>query len=328
MMPDRIIRDTIHSAAELLRAGGTVAFPTETVYGLGADATNPLALRAVFEIKGRPADHPLIVHIADASHLPEWAQDIPDGAWRLAAAFWPGPLTLILRRCDPVLNEITGGQDTVGLRVPNHAVATDLLRVFGRAIAAPSANRFGRVSPTTAQHVRDELGARVGMILDGGPCQVGVESTIVSLAYGQATLLRPGGIPVAAIEDVLQQKLALTQTTGREVRVPGALATHYAPATPFELHPSDALWHRAGQLTAQGRKVAVLTLGRVGDCIASSGFAYVPMPSLADEYAHVLYATLHRLDQAGFDHLLAEAPPDTGPWFTVRDRLGRAARGA
>ncbi|MHB8392402.1 MAG: L-threonylcarbamoyladenylate synthase, partial [Acidobacteriaceae bacterium] len=293
-MPDGVTQDAIHRAAELLRAGGTVAFPTETVYGLGADATNPLALRGLFETKGRPANHPLIVHIADASHLPGWAQDIPGAAWKLAAAFWPGPLTLILRRCDPVLNEITGGQDTVGLRVPNHAVAAALLRVFGGAIAAPSANRFGRVSPTTAQHVRDELGARVGMVLDGGPCRVGVESTIVSLAYGKATLLRPGGIPVAAIEDVLQQKLALTQATGCEVRVPGALAAHYAPATPFELHLPDALWHRAGQLAAQGCKVAVLGLGNACKCIASSGFAYSPMPDMADEYAHVLYATLHR----------------------------------
>ena len=328
-MPDMVALDAIPSAAELLRAGGTVAFPTETVYGLGADAANPLALRRVFEVKGRPADHPLIVHITDASHLPRWARDIPEAAWRLAAAFWPGPLTLILRRRDDVLNEVTGGQDTVGLRVPNHPVAAALLRAFGGGIAAPSANRFGRVSPTTAQHVRDELGARVGMILDGGPCRVGVESTIVSLAHGKATLLRPGGLSVAAIEEVLQQKLALTQMTGQEVRVPGALVAHYAPATPLELYPSDALWHRAGRLAMQGCKVAVLALGDAGKCqrIASDGFAYIPMPGLADEYANMLYATLHRLDRDGFDYLLAETPPETWPWLAVRDRLRRAAQG-
>lgn len=327
MMPDMVMQDAIHSAAELLRAGGTVAFPTETVYGLGADAANPLALRRVFEAKGRPADHPLIVHIADAAHLPGWAQDIPDAAWRLTAAFWPGPLTLILRRRDQVLNEVTGGQGTVGLRVPDHPVAAALLRAFGGGIAAPSANRFGRVSPTTAQHVRDELGAQVGMILDGGPCRVGVESTIVSLAHGKAVLLRPGGLPVAAIEDALQQKIALTQAAGRALRVPGALAAHYAPATPLELHSDDVLWQRARQLAAQGRKVAVLGLGDAGECAASGGFAHVPMPDLADEYARVLYATLRRLDQAGFDRLLAEMPPDRQPWLAVRDRLRRAAQG-
>ena len=326
-MPDMVMQDAIHSAAELLRAGGTVAFPTETVYGLGADAANPLALRRVFKAKGRPADHPLIVHIADAANLPGWAQDIPDAAWRLAAAFWPGPLTLILRRRDQVLNEVTGGQDTVGLRVPDHPVAATLLRAFGGGIAAPSANRFGRVSPTTAQHVRDELGAQVGMILDGGPCRVGVESTIVSLVHGKAVLLRPGGLPVAAIEDALQQKIALAQAAGRELRVPGALAAHYAPATPLELHPTEALWQRVCQLSAQGRKVVVLGLGDAGEYAASGGFAHVPMPDLADEYARVLYATLRRLDQAGFDHLLIEAPPDTRPWLAVRDRLRRAAQG-
>ncbi|ARU30777.1 threonylcarbamoyl-AMP synthase [Sulfuriferula sp. AH1] len=329
MMVDMVGQDAIHSAAELLRAGGTVAFPTETVYGLGADAANPLALHRVFEAKGRPADHPLIVHIADASNLSEWAQDIPDAAWRLAAAFWPGPLTLILRRHDQVLNEVTGGQDTVGLRVPDHPVAAALLHAFGGGVAAPSANRFGRVSPTTAQHVRDELGAQVGIVLDGGTCRVGVESTIVSLAHGKAVLLRPGGLSVAAIEDVLQQKITSTQATGREVRAPGALSAHYAPATPLELHPADALWQRVHQLSAQGRKVIVLGLGDAsGSDISGGGFAYFPMPGFADEYARVLYATLHRFDRAGFDYLLAEAPPDTQPWLAVRDRLQRGARGA
>ena len=325
-MPTMITQAVIHGAVELLRAGGTVAFPTETVYGLGADAANPLALRRVFEAKGRPINHPLIVHISDATDLSEWAQDIPDAAWRLATVFWPGPLTLILRRSHQVLNEITGGQNTVGLRVPDHPVAAALLQAFGGGIAAPSANRFGRVSPTTAQHVRDELGNQVGMILDGGSCRVGVESAIVSLAQGKPVLLRPGGLPVAAIEDVLQQKIMLTQAPGREVRASGALAVHYSPATPLELYPADELWQRLRHLVTQGSKVALLTLGDTGGCVVSGGFAYFPMPDRVDDYAHALYAMLHRLDHAGFDHLLVERPPNTPPWLAIRDRLSRASR--
>ena len=319
--------DAIHAAAELLRAGDTVAFPTETVYGLGADAANPLALRRVFEAKGRPVDHPLIIHIADASQMTEWARDIPEQAWQLADAFWPGPLTLILQRDQRVLNEVTGGQETVGLRVPDHPVAAALLREFGGGIAAPSANRFGRVSPTRAQHVRDELGAHVGMILDGGACRIGLESTIVSLVKGNVVLLRPGGIQVAAIEDVLLQSIMLTQPAGQTVRVPGALAAHYAPATPLELHSAETLCMRGFWLAAEARKVAVLGLGEADKC-GSGDCAYVPMPRQPDEYARVLYSTLRRLDSAGFDHLLLEIPPDTMPWLAVRDRLRRAAQGA
>ena len=319
--------DAIHAAAELLRAGDTVAFPTETVYGLGADAANPLALRRVFEAKGRPVDHPLIIHIADASQMAEWARDIPEQAWQLADAFWPGPLTLILQRGKRVLNEVTGGQETVGLRVPDHPVAAALLREFGGGIAAPSANRFGRVSPTSAQHVRDELGAHVGMILDGGACRIGLESTIVSLVKGNVVLLRPGGIQVAAIEDVLLQSIMLTQPVGQTVRVPGALAAHYAPATPMELHSAETLCMRGFRLAAEARKVAVLYLGEADRC-GSGDCTYVPMPGQPDEYARALYSTLRRLDSAGFDHLLLETPPDTMPWLAVRDRLRRAAQGA
>jgi len=322
-----VTRDVIHTAAELLRAGDTVAFPTETVYGLGADASNPLALHRVFEAKGRPADHPLIIHIADASQMADWAVDIPEKAWQLADAFWPGPLTLILHRGKQVLNEVTGGQETVGLRVPDHPVAAALLREFGGGIAAPSANRFGRVSPTSAQHVRDELGAHVGMILDGGACRVGLESTIVSLVKDNVVLLRPGGIQVAAIEDVLMQSLMPTQPIGQTVRVPGALAAHYAPATPMELHFAETLCMRGFQLAAEARKVAVLYLGESNKC-GSGDCTYLSMPGQPDEYARILYATLRRLDSSGFDHLLLEIPPDTMPWLAVRDRLRRAAQGS
>ena len=322
-----IPNNEIQAAAALLRAGQTVAFPTETVYGLGADASNPLAVQKVFEIKGRPNYHPLIVHIVAASQLPAWAQNIPDAAWRLAEAFWPGPLTLILQRSSQVPNEVTGGQDTVGLRVPDHPVATALLRAFGGGIAAPSANRFGQVSPTTAQHVHDKLGSRVDMILDGGPCRIGVESTIVSLMHGQAVLLRPGGLSVEAIEDTLNNKILLAQPVAHKVRASGMLDSHYAPATPIEIHPKDELWHRAHQLAKLGYKVAVLNLNNENKYVDSDGITSFQMPLLAHEYGRELYATLHRIDHASFDRILAEAPPATQEWVAINDRMQRAAHG-
>lgn len=318
----------IHVAVALLHAGKTVAFPTETVYGLGADASNPDAIKQIFEIKGRPTTHPLIVHIADKSQLETWATNIPPAAWRLAEQFWPGPLTLILPRRSNVLDAITGGQDTVGLRVPDHPVAAALLRAFGGGIAAPSANRFGRVSPTTAQHVRDELGSRVGMILDGGPCHVGVESTIVGLTTGKAVLLRPGGLSIVAIEHVLKQKILRTSPAVRTERVSGMLDSHYAPATPIEILPVGALWQRALQLAWKGQKIAVLKHGNNGECFDSIGITTFYMPSSAKEYAHQFYATLHRLDHGSFDCLLIEAPPATHEWLAINDRMRRAAHGA
>lgn len=319
--------DEIQAAAALLRIGETVAFPTETVYGLGADASNPLAVQKIFEIKGRPNFHPLIVHIAAASQLPAWAQNIPDAAWQLAAAFWPGPLTLILQRSGQVPNEVTGGQDTVGLRVPDHPVATTLLRAFGGGIAAPSANRFGQVSPTTAQHVHDKLGSRVGMILDGGPCRIGVESTIVSLVHGEAVLLRPGGLSVEAIEDTLNKKILLAQPNSFKVRASGMLDSHYAPTTPIEIHPADELWLRARQLANLGYKVAVLNLSDNNKGVGGAEITSFQMPLLADDYGRELYSTLHRIDHASFDRLLAEAPPTTQAWVAINDRIRRAAQG-
>lgn len=319
--------DKIQAAAALLRAGEAVAFPTETVYGLGADASNPLAVQKIFQIKGRPNYHPLIVHIAAASQLPAWAQYIPDAAWQLAAAFWPGPLTLILQRSNQVPNEVTGGQDTVGLRVPDHPVATTLLQAFGGGIAAPSANRFGQVSPTTAQHVHDKLGSRVGTILDGGPCRIGVESTIISFVHGEAVLLRPGGLSVEAIEDTLNKKILLAQPNSFKVRASGMLDSHYAPATPIEIHPADELWLRAHRLANLGYKVAVLNLSDNNKCVDSAEITSFQMPLLADEYGRELYATLHRIDHASFDRLLAEAPPVTQEWVAINDRIRRAAQG-
>jgi tRNA threonylcarbamoyl adenosine modification protein (Sua5/YciO/YrdC/YwlC family) len=225
-------------AAALLRAGELVAFPTETVYGLGADASNPGAIARIFAAKGRPADHPLIVHLPDAGQLERWAVDIPEAAHGLAAAFWPGPLTLILRRHPSVSDAITGGQDTVGLRVPNHPLALQLLREFGGGVAAPSANRFGRISPTTAAHVRDELGAAVSMILDGGPCAVGIESTILDLSAGRARILRPGMLDAAAIAAVLGYPPAWARS--------GVRRGFRVPSKPTMRRPPSCNWSRQG----------------------------------------------------------------------------------
>ena len=204
-MDERVLSPSpraIARAAEVVRRGGLVAFPTETVYGLGADARDPRAVARIFAVKGRPSDHPLIVHVGSADAMEEWALDVPVLAHTFAARFWPGPLTLVLRRAADVLDEVTGGQHTVGLRVPSHPVALALIRASGCALAAPSANRFGRVSPTTAAHVRDDLGDDVDLILDGGPCEVGVESTIVDLSGREPAILRPGGVPREALEAV------------------------------------------------------------------------------------------------------------------------------
>ncbi|MDH4286294.1 MAG: L-threonylcarbamoyladenylate synthase [Gallionella sp.] len=317
----------IRAAADVLLRGGVVAFPTETVYGLGADAANPQALRRVFEIKGRPSDHPLIVHIGHVSLLEYWAGKIPEGAWRLAARFWPGPLTLILPCRAHVSRLVTGGQDTVGLRVPDHPVALALLRDMGvdKGLAAPSANRFGRVSPTTAEHVRAEFGEQVD-VLDGGPCRVGVESTIVGFSGNTPVLLRSGGIAVPALEETLGQKISQPDTAPTSMRAPGSLSSHYAPATPMEVWSAGAMGARAWELAAQGQRVAVMELSAELPHFPGNPrlFRY-PMPKRATAYAYALYATLRKIDAARFDRLLIEAPPKTANWQAVHDRLRRAA---
>lgn len=312
--------DRIDEAAACLRAGGVVAFPTETVYGLGANASNVESVRRVFAIKGRPADHPLIVHLASAQAMADWAARVPAAAQELARAFWPGPLTLVLPRQPHVLDAVTGGQDSVALRVPDHPLARQLIAAAG-ALVAPSANRFGRVSPTTAAHVADELGDAADFILDGGPCTVGVESTIVSLLSDTPVLLRPGQITPEQLEAVLGGPLA---RRGAGVRAPGLLPAHYAPETPVELVEPGQRDARAARLADAGVRVVVLSLGEGG--APSPGVHYVAMPRNADAYAQILYATLRACDEAGHERLLVELPPDTSDWLAVRDRLGRAAR--
>lgn len=327
MMPDN--HNEIVAAAALLKAGGIVAFPTETVYGLGADVANSSAVRRVFEIKKRPVDHPLIVHFADASRLHHWAREIPEQASQLAEHFWPGPLTLILPRSRHVPENVTGGQDTVGLRVPDHPVALALLNALGpeKALAAPSANRFGRLSPTTAAHVREELGNTVDMVLDGGACKVGLESTIVGFTDHTAIILRPGGIPLEALAEVLGSKVIVPEKTHRAARVPGSLASHYAPATPMELLPTESLWRRAFELEAQGLRTVIMTWSDQNpERPKKRNLTHFPMPVEPKVYASQLYATLRRLDHESFDRLLIETPPDDPAWMAIMDRLQRAGR--
>jgi L-threonylcarbamoyladenylate synthase len=308
--------DTLARAAQLLRAGELVAFPTETVYGLGADACNERAVRAIFAAKARPADHPVIVHVKDADDAATWARAMPRGARVLADAFWPGPLTIIVPRASHVPDAVTGGQDSVGLRVPSHPVAQALLRAFaergGRGIAAPSANRFGRISPTTAAHVRDDLGEEVAMIVDGGACDVGIESTIVAFTGDDAVLLRPGGIAQAELARVLGAPLR--PGTPEAPRASGTLASHYAPRTPSRLVSAEAL-----ACPGDAAVLARTIVPRDGRWIAA--------PRDATRYAHDLYANLRALDAMGAAEILIEDVPAGDAWDAVRDRLGRATHG-
>ena len=319
--------ENIAYAARLLRAGELVSFPTETVYGLGADARNADAVRRIFAAKGRPANHPLIVHIADAAMLAQWATAVPAVAHALAKAFWPGPLTLILPRGPAAGDVVTGGQDSVGLRVPGHPVAQALLAGFaalgGQGIAAPSANRFGRISATTAQHVADDFGQEIALILDGGPCRHGIESTIVAFADGDAVLLRPGAISVADLARVLGR--APPAADAGSPRVSGTLETHYAPRTPARLMPSSELTAALGQLARPGAHIAVLAHSVAQPPLIAG--AWFDAPTHDTAYAQQLYANLRALDALAADEIWIEAPPDGPEWHAVRDRLRRATHG-
>ncbi len=314
----------IDNAAAILRDGGLVAFPTETVYGLGADANNSAAIRKLYAAKGRPADHPVIVHLADISQLGQWTRDITPVAETLARHFWPGPLTLILRRAPGVAEAVTGGQDTVGLRIPSHPVARALLRKFGAGIAAPSANRFGHVSATTADHVRQEFGGTVDLVLDGGQSDVGIESTIVDATADQPFLLRLGHISATDIEHALGVPPAAPHE--RSPRAPGTLAAHYAPRTPLVMMESDLVLELAASMSRQGKNVGVLARSALQPLIP--GLKWIAAPHEAAAYAHDLYANLRLLDAAGCEVILVERPPQALAWAAVNDRLGRAAAGS
>ena len=318
-------------AVDLLVAGELVAIPTETVYGLGADAANPAAVGKIFVAKGRPADHPLIVHVAGHDAVDHWAEQVPDFAWELMEAFWPGPLTLILKKQAWVPDAVTGGQATVGLRVPGHPVALELLRRFAAVrgahagIAAPSANRFGRISPTTAAHVAEELGERVPLILDGGPCPVGIESTIIDCSRGQPVVLRPGHISPAHLAAVLGQPPRIETSQGAP-RVSGSLEAHYAPSTPLRLVAGERLLDFLNAQRHRGGRCAVLSPNQPPQ--AGMPHAWRLLPADPVGYAHNLYAALRDMDHAGVDLIVVEALPAGAEWAAVADRLRRAAAGA
>jgi len=314
---------TAAEAARRLHAGELVAFPTETVYGLGADATNPEAVAKIFALKGRPENHPLIVHIADPLALELWARHVPANARKLADRFWPGPLTMILPRSARVPAAVTGGQDTVGVRCPSHPVAQELLREFARigsgGVAAPSANRFGHVSPTTAQHVRDEFGASVDVV-EGGACEVGLESTIVDVSRGAPVLLRPGAVSRRDIESVLG--IAPAERDAAAPRASGTLAAHYAPRTPLTLVDAAAF---EAELAKAG-EAAVLALRARPAGTRAAPWIHAPADPL--HYGHDLYANLRALDRGGAARIVVESPPALPGWEAVNDRLKRAAAGA
>jgi L-threonylcarbamoyladenylate synthase len=298
--------DDVARAVAVLRAGGVVAIPTETVYGLAADVANAAAIARLYAIKGRPADHPLIVHLHDLAALDGYVAEVTPALRALAARFWPGPLTAVVARGPRTPRAVTGGQDTVAVRVPAHPLAQAILAGFGGALAAPSANRFGRVSPTRAEHVRADLGDEVDLIVDGGPSEVGVESTIVDLTGALPAVLRAGAITPSQLGEALG--VPVVTRVGGAVRAPGTLRSHYAPRAHLVLAAPDALDDEAGRRAGRGERVAVLTL-----------------PADAASAARTLYATLRALDAAGYDTIVAALPPCAEANAAVRDRLIRAA---
>jgi L-threonylcarbamoyladenylate synthase len=320
----------IRAAALKLEEGGLVAFPTETVYGLGADAENPAAVARIYAAKGRPSNHPVIVHVAPDADIGYWAAAIPEEARKLIDAFWPGPLTLILKRAAHIPDAVSGGQDSVGLRCPSHPVARALLQTFkgGKGgVAAPSANKFGHVSPTTAQHVRDEFGAGpdnlVDCVLDGGPSEVGIESTILDLSRMDShgpVLLRPGQLSAARIAEVIGMEALLPDAAAP--RASGTLEAHYAPGTPVALIERERLPDLLLQLSSLGRRVALI---RRASPTASNVLAQMELPATPDGYAHGLYAALRTMDAVNADLILIESLPSDSEWHGVNDRLRRAA---
>ena len=318
--------ENLQRAAQALRAGELVAFPTETVFGLGADARNPQAVARIFAAKGRPADHPLIVHLHDGAALDDWAIDVPVQARLLVGRFWPGPLTLILKRAATVPDAVTGGQDTVGLRCPAHPVAQSLLSLFGGGIAAPSANRYGRISPTRALHVAEEIRKEdLALILDGPVPEVGIESTILDLSREQPKILRPGGVSAQQLAEVLDcapENLLQGPQSGQP-RVSGSLLAHYAPLTPMRQVLSGQVAAELSALRQAGLRVGLMAF----DVVPGAAIA-LPMPRNANAYAQALYESLHHLDAAKLDQILVESPPDTSDWVAVKDRLNRACYGS
>jgi L-threonylcarbamoyladenylate synthase len=323
----------IHEAAALLDAGELVAFPTETVYGLGGDAENPAAIARIYAAKGRPSNHPVIVHLAPGSDPAYWVRELPANAQKLIEAFWPGPLTLILKRAAHVPEAVSGGQDSVGIRCPSHPVAQALLTAFSTmrdghgGVAGPSANRFGHVSPTTAQHVRDEFGAAIH-VLDGGAAKVGIESTILDLSRGFPALLRPGHVSPLQIAQVIGDMPRLPDGTDASApRASGTLKAHYAPRTPLSLLPFAELelLLAAHALNADKKLALVARVSSAGMWADAPNVHFIAAPEDPQSYARDLYSLLRALDSANVERILIETLPASAEWSAVNDRLGRAA---
>ena len=338
------IDNPIQQAVQLLQQGKLVAFPTETVYGLGADAKNPTALASIFRAKGRPIDHPLIVHLAEISQLDYWVINITPAAAALARAFWPGPLTLIFKKTPPVLDMISGGQDTVGIRIPNHPIANKLLKNFGGGLAAPSANRFGRISPTTADAVQEELGESVDLVLDGGQCEGGIESTIVDVSSDVPILLRPGMIPKVQIESILQYSIQSFEKYSTQnflqsdichpqknhqkhvPRVSGSHESHYAPETKTYLIETKQIPQFIETIKADQLPMAFLLIKT--KLLPRDQIECITMSTDPRQYAYTLYANLRKLDKKHYKQIVIESVPAMNEeWDAVRDRLSRASLG-
>lgn len=316
----------IKKAAEILRNGGLVALPTETVYGLGADARNETAIRKIFTAKERPYDHPLIVHLADISQVSDWAREISPEALKLANKFWPGPLTMILKKQPGVPDILTGNQDTIGLRIPHHPIAQALLREFGGGVAAPSANKFTHISPTTADAVREELGNQVDLILDGGECAVGVESTILDLSGKTPVILRPGMITAELLATVLGTTVISSLTESAPlIRAPGSHHLHYAPVTPTVVLLRKNIADFLHSLRPDDLPAALITHSEVPGLNELKKIHHVQLPPDAKGYAHDLYRTLRTLDNLHFQCIVIESVPSTHEWDAIRDRLNKAS---
>jgi L-threonylcarbamoyladenylate synthase len=317
----RVLQEQVQEAVEALRAGELVAFPTETVYGLGANANNPEAVRKIFALKGRPSTHPVIVHIDHPRYLQRWVRDMSPDAKKLAEAFWPGPLTLVAKRALAVNDVITGGQDTVAIRVPNHPIAQQLLNAFGGGIAAPSANRYGHVSPTRAEHVREEFGDDLKIVLDGGDAKIGLESTIVSCLGDAPRILRPGSITLSQLRAVVPNIQIGPNPSAP--RVPGSTARHYSPTTPVNVVPSRRLAQVTTEISGEHEKVAVLAMHPPAR--TTPYMTWINAGNRPDVYGRQLYANLRTLDKAGAKIILVEEVPEGERWDAVRDRQKRAA---
>jgi len=309
----------IHQAAEIIRKGGLVAFPTETVYGLGADAFKPLAVARIFEVKKRPRFDPLIVHVASPEDLERLVVEIPSNAKKLMERFWPGPLTVVLLKKDEVPDIVTAGLPTVAVRMPNHPMALSLIEEANCPIAAPSANPFGYLSPTRAEHVRDQLGHQIDFILDGGPCEVGVESTIISFSEARPKLLRPGGVSLEEIESIIG-KIESSSVHGQRVLAPGMLPKHYAPRTPILLN-----WSEGDFDAYEGKRVGLLAFKEPKSFMKFSHIEVLSKKGDLREAAANLFSAIRRLDAFNLDLILAESVPEVGLGRAIMDRLRRAS---